>query len=103
VGFALGIIGTQIRADLNCVRDIRNAFAHARRAIRFDTPEVAAACESLRNPTGTRPLRKNASPRTRYIETTEKITYDLLGEAISGAPPPADVKRGLRNAKADAL
>jgi DNA-binding MltR family transcriptional regulator len=44
---ALGIIGKQVRIDLDCIRPIRNAFAHARKAIHFDTPEVAEACKRL--------------------------------------------------------
>ena len=47
LAFALGIIGEDTRADLNCLKDIRNAFAHSRVNLDFDTPEIADACKSL--------------------------------------------------------
>jgi hypothetical protein len=50
VGFALGVYGPETRADLDTIRGIRNAFAHARRPIKFDTPEIAAECAKLRIP-----------------------------------------------------
>ena len=50
LAFALGIIGTNTRADINCVKDIRNAFAHSRVTLGFDSPEVASACRDLTAP-----------------------------------------------------
>ena len=38
IGFAMGVYGPVARADMNCLRDIRNAFAHAKMPITFDTP-----------------------------------------------------------------
>ena len=40
VAYALGIIGRRTRHDLDAMREIRNAMAHGKRAIDFDTPEV---------------------------------------------------------------
>ena len=48
--FALGIIGKQTRSELDTIRWIRNAFAHSRKPLWFDTKEVAAACERLTLP-----------------------------------------------------
>jgi DNA-binding MltR family transcriptional regulator len=47
LGYALGIFGKNTRHDLDNLRKIRNAFAHARRAISFETPEIAALCEAF--------------------------------------------------------
>lgn len=45
LAFALGLIGQKTRRDLDRVREIRNAFAHARQAIAFTTPEIAHVCK----------------------------------------------------------
>jgi len=47
MAFAMNIIGEKTRADLKCIRDIRNAFAHARISLSFETPEVADAFPGL--------------------------------------------------------
>lgn len=43
-------IGPDVRDDLDVIRWIRNAFAHSRRALTFDTLEVAASVELLTLP-----------------------------------------------------
>jgi len=40
IGFALGLYGEIVRNDLNVIRNIRNGFAHAKKPISFDIPEV---------------------------------------------------------------
>jgi DNA-binding MltR family transcriptional regulator len=40
MGYALGIYDTNMRGDLNIVRNIRNAFAHSKKLIQFDHPAV---------------------------------------------------------------
>jgi DNA-binding MltR family transcriptional regulator len=58
LGYALGIYGPRTRHDLQTLKDIRNAFAHANRVISFDTREVANLCsgfhclEALKNREG---------------------------------------------------
>jgi hypothetical protein len=44
---ALGIVGPKTRSNLKIIRHIRNAFAHAKIPIDFDTDEVTKACEEL--------------------------------------------------------
>lgn len=48
LAYAFGVIGTETRRDLNLLRTIRNAFAHARTPVSFDTPEIAKACGLIR-------------------------------------------------------
>jgi DNA-binding MltR family transcriptional regulator len=48
--YALGIIGQKTRADLDCIKDIRNVFAHSRLPLDFDTPEVREAVFTLDTP-----------------------------------------------------
>jgi hypothetical protein len=87
VGFALSIFGVSTKADLNCMRDIRNAFAHAGISLKFTTREVTVACRTLQNKNSSKHFRKNASPRLRYLETAEQIALDLLGEALDPKRP----------------
>jgi hypothetical protein len=47
MAFAMGILGPQTRKDLNIIKNIRNAFAHAQRPVKFDTPEIATACAQI--------------------------------------------------------
>jgi hypothetical protein len=45
---ALGILGPVSRENLRIIRHVRNAFAHAKRPIKYSTPEVSAMCLDLR-------------------------------------------------------
>lgn len=45
VAYAFGLIDSDINDDLTRIRLIRNAFAHAKVAIDFSTPEVDLACQ----------------------------------------------------------
>lgn len=47
VAYALGIITDEVRAQLDRVRSIRNAFAHSMKAIDFDHEIVASECNKL--------------------------------------------------------
>src|SRR5262249_21448711 len=81
--FALSVFGLITRADLNCMREIRNAFAHARISLKFTTHEVKATCKSFQR----KRFPKNATPRTRYLETAEQITHDFLCDALDPKRP----------------
>jgi hypothetical protein len=68
--FALGLIGPVTRDKLDCIRAIRNAFAHAGLRISFETKEVADACNML-------PAKdQDVSPRDRYL----RAAWDLCWE-----------------------
>jgi hypothetical protein len=43
LAYALEVIGPVTRADLDRLRELRNAFAHSRHVISFETPEVIQA------------------------------------------------------------
>jgi hypothetical protein len=47
VGYALGIFGDQMKTNLDIIRTVRNAFAHAKIPITFDTTPVRNACSLL--------------------------------------------------------
>lgn len=50
VAYALEVFGTEMFDNLNYIKAVRNAFAHARNPITFDTPEVIAVCNLLKKP-----------------------------------------------------
>jgi hypothetical protein len=45
LGYAIGLYGVIVRKDLDIIRRIRNAFAHAKKPISFDTPQVTHEME----------------------------------------------------------
>lgn len=51
MAFAVGAIGPDTRHDLTTVRHIRNAFAHVRAYLTFESPEIASLCDDLKWPT----------------------------------------------------
>lgn len=71
MGFALGLYGPQTKADLDAIREVRNAFAHTMEPIDFDTPEVVNVCNrivilDLSDPLGE---MKDAPVRLRFLTT----------------------------------
>jgi hypothetical protein len=48
MAYALRVIGPVSRSNLRIIRLVRNAPAHAKIPIAFDTPEVAAMCADLK-------------------------------------------------------
>jgi hypothetical protein len=47
LAFALGIIGTMTREDIERIRIIRNAFAHSMSDIHFSSPEIVDICNGF--------------------------------------------------------
>ena len=80
VAFALDIIGPETFANLNTIREIRNAFAHAKIHISFKTKQVCDACALLVIPKdiGLFPfLAKHDTPR-KLFESVCYITVKNL-------------------------
>jgi hypothetical protein len=88
IAYALGVFGRRTRDDIEHVRTIRNAFAHAVRRIGFDTAEVAEVCGLLHTPGTVTIAESNAderTPRGRYIETTVTLTARLKSSLVDPA------------------
>jgi len=47
ISHAFGVIDVEVRRDLDRIREIRNAFAHAIVPVTFATPEIIAACDDF--------------------------------------------------------
>jgi DNA-binding MltR family transcriptional regulator len=96
LAYGLEIIGQKTRADLHCIRDIRNAFAHARISLTFDTPEISHACSTLTAPhrllsylRSESEERKDWPPthsRTQY-RATIRLMWIHLTQTSAGGPP----------------
>jgi hypothetical protein len=89
IGYALGAYDRPFRDDLDCIRHIRNAFAHVNRHINFDSPAIAGACEQLKVPKWPRYVDadKEATPKHRFLFTCLIRGMGLLA-STSGAKPP---------------
>jgi Mannitol repressor len=76
IAYAFGIIGPKTRHDLNLLREIRNAFAHAMRTITFDTQEVADMLKTfnaLKEPHN--PSLKN---QMKFVIATRMVMLQLV-------------------------
>ena len=47
MGHAFRVYGDTTQADHNCIKDIRNVFAHAKMKLDFSHPHVIDACKQL--------------------------------------------------------
>ncbi|NQV22182.1 MAG: hypothetical protein HQ511_12280 [Rhodospirillales bacterium] len=86
IGYALGVYGKHTRDDLNAIREIRNAFAHARKALLFNTKEITDVCDLLTVIGRTPSLTEFAgiklppvTPRENFIASTNLI-QNALGQ-----------------------
>ena len=50
LGYALGVYGPEMRSDMTCIRHIRNAFAHSKMRIDFETAEIKSIFDRLTLP-----------------------------------------------------
>jgi DNA-binding MltR family transcriptional regulator len=89
VAYALGVFGPKTRDDLACIRTVRNAFAHAKVHLNFESPEIIAVCNLLHYPvrvkTGFLPIMKDpGSARDKYIATAQFLTIYFFGTQHDG-------------------
>lgn len=88
MGRALRLFGPLAHADLTCIREIRNAFAHAKIKLDFTHPAVIEACGHLQFPTGE---EKSADARSRFFRAAEKLHSDLLGIINPSTPRTPEI------------
>lgn len=78
VAHALGVFNDEIRAQLDRIRSIRNAFAHTVQAIDFNHPVVAIECNKL-NPSKISGLPFKAdSPREKFLGSATLIGIAII-------------------------
>lgn len=78
VAHALGVFNDEIRAQLDRIRSIRNAFAHTMQAIDFDHPVISVECSKL-NPSKISglPFKAN-SPRESFLGSATLIGIAII-------------------------
>jgi DNA-binding MltR family transcriptional regulator len=91
LGYALGIYGRKTRHDLDVVREIRNAFAHAQKVITFENQEIANLCSGFHCLQGTS-FQKTQSARIRFIAAIKILVLHL---ARKGDVPNAGMLPGV--------
>jgi hypothetical protein len=103
--YAMEIVGPMAKADLHCICDIRNAFAHAKLSISFTSSELSNACAGLVTPNKTKQQDgwSHDNPRDRYLITVWHLWSrlfawgslrkgDRLSQKLFGGPK----NRGMR-------
>src|ERR1051325_129004 len=87
LSYCMGLLGADVYADINLIREIRNDFAH-RGPTSFDMPEIGAKCLRLRI-LCTVGVDESCGPRERFIATVVMLANHLLLEAArrKHAPP----------------
>jgi hypothetical protein len=90
IGFTMGLYGPQTKHNLDCIKAIRNAFAHAVIPISFETPEVHAAVGIMTMPEILPPkamdetgkvrgvLGQFPTTRKRFQKICEAVTHNLF-------------------------
>jgi hypothetical protein len=90
VGYTMGLYGPETRQNLDCIKAIRNAFAHAVIPIGFDVPEVRAVCGLMTMPEILPPrafdrtgkprglLGKIPTTRERFQKICEAVSHNLF-------------------------
>jgi hypothetical protein len=90
LGHALGIYGSRSRAELTCIRHIRNVFAHTRTIVSFDDVEIVEACSQFKwidlfwwgGVAGSKPT----TPRALFFETVRHFFHYLALPPKNGKP-----------------
>ena len=92
MGYALNIYGDEMFGNLEIIRNIRNAFAHSKVPISFETPEVANVCAALQSPVVIPPYAVGSNEKNaegliglaRYRFVADRISHNLLWVNMHG-------------------
>ncbi|MGA2501729.1 MAG: MltR family transcriptional regulator [Tepidisphaeraceae bacterium] len=90
LAYCIGLLGNDVYADINLIREIRNDFAH-RQPTSFLAKEIDAKCRRLQCVATIMP-DEGISPRDRFVATVMMIANHLLilSEQQSHAVPTKD-------------
>jgi len=84
VAYALEIFGDETKRNLDIIRSVRNAFAHAKQPITFETEQIKRVCEFLAIPILLRPVAipkddgSHLTGRARFQRVCNAIAHNLL-------------------------
>lgn len=108
LAYAMGILDEVTLENANIVRLIRNAFAHAKRPIKFDAPEVVAELGKIRLPAKKRSFeykalsaakRAGEDARARFSILQFQIRVNLMKKGTAAAKRRGDylIRRSMRS------
>lgn len=107
IGYAMGLYNSEERDDLNCIKDVRNDFAHSVMPICFNTSSVKDRCLTLKGDPETDSLifrwglnrglvdvlvledNPDKAARYRFIAACNRASERLYGVATNAAPADA--------------
>lgn len=108
IGHNMGLFRNHTKSNLDCIKAVRNAFAHAIIPITFDTPQVKRVCEIMTMPEICFPraidgktqeprgaLPANATSRLRFQKICEAISHNLFVFGTVSRGIPSDPKVGV--------
>jgi hypothetical protein len=88
-GFSIGLLGARTRADFDCIREIRNAFAHSKLRATFETSEIQLTCWQITFPKwgsgeGAMQKEERGATRVRFAATCTLYNEMLAEMATPG-------------------
>jgi len=95
--YCIKLLGEKARHDFECIREIRNAFAHSKMRADFESPEIQIACWSITFPKwgsgpGAMKKEEKGATRVRFLATLT-LYNEILEEAAT--PGRHDSKKFL--------
>jgi len=84
LAYVLGLIGHGAYADLNILRDVRNAFAHSAHYLSFQNPDVAAMCQRLWYPL-TPVIQYGKRPKPTEPKEIFLLAVEMLADGLNSA------------------
>jgi len=95
MAYAMDIFGSETKQNLDLIRTVRNAFAHAKIPIKFDTTLIEEACSRLvvpksLPPTIVRGSLNHLKGRKRFQEVCNTTAHNL--NIYARAPASAQLK-----------
>ncbi len=79
LAYCLGLLGPQMYADMENIRQVRNTFAHTYQPVDFSSPEVAQRCKGLQLP-NLDAGHALMSPRARFIRSATLLAAYCLSQ-----------------------
>jgi hypothetical protein len=92
VAFALRVFGPNTLGDLQCIKAVRNAFAHSLMTLDFATPEIVTVCDALVSWTRSTTIASGGGAFNaieKYIRSASYITGGLKRIALMS---PQDIR-----------
>jgi predicted trehalose synthase len=79
LAYALGLFSKQHSIELECIRKIRNCFAHSAGNVTFETPAVAAECAKFVTPSG---FRVEQSNKEKFVSAANYVGLILACHSL---------------------